>query len=209
MSEIITKDDGTEVEVFTQEELDTQKEEAIDQFKADNPDKSEEMDQLKEDIKEKEEENKAAKAELEKLGKKDFNFSKMREKNKIQENELDKLKGEMNDKLDGILDTVNEGKKSDIINDLAGDDKELKKKINFHFDRIKDEANTKEELEGKIKDAYTLATGGKGEPKGNFLSSEGAGGSVIKQEMSAETKDLGNKLGITDDDFKKLKKKGK
>ena len=205
MSEIITKEDGTEIEVFTQEELEAQKEAAIEEYKNENPDKSEEIEALKKEIEEKEEAFNSAKEELEKLGKKDFNFKKLREQNKNQETELEKLKTEMSDKLEAAITNLANDKKSDIISSLVGDDEELKKKVEFHYNRIKDEAKTKEEIMAKVNDAYFLATRQE-PPVGNYVSAAGAGNTKVKEEVSAKEKELGNALGITEEDREKYNK---
>lgn len=201
MSETITRENGEEAEVFSAEELETQKAEAVENYKEENQD----VETLKKELEEKKE-------ELEKLNDKDNNFKKLRDKGKEGEAEkveleekIEKLTGEMSDKLDSAISNLAGDKKTDIISSLVGDDEELKKKVEFHYDRIKDEAKTKDEIKAKVQDAYFLATRQEA-PTGNYMSSAGAGNVKVKSQVSAEEKELGDKLGITDEDRKKYNK---
>jgi len=67
MSQKIINDMGEEIEVFTNEELEAQKESAIEDYKTNNPDKTDELTKLQEDLQTKEE-------ELSKFKNKDLNF---------------------------------------------------------------------------------------------------------------------------------------
>lgn len=195
--------EGNEVEAISAEEVEAQKAEAIETYKTEHPD--EDIEVLQKQIEEKEEEVNIAKEELEKLGKKDFNFQKLREQNKTQESELDKLKTEMSEKLDQAITNLAGDKKADIINSLVGDDEELKKKVEFHYDRIKDEAKTKDEIQSKVNDAYFLATRQEA-PTGNYVSSAGAGNVKNEEQITPGEKEIGDALGITDEDRKKFNK---
>ena len=66
--------DGEEKEVFTTEELEAQKQAAIDEFKTDIPDRSEEIQTLQD--------------EITKLKDKDANFEKLRDFKKVGEGKL-------------------------------------------------------------------------------------------------------------------------
>ena len=191
--------EGNEIEnVLSVEDAEAQKAEALEEYKTENPDKSEEIETLKKSLEEKE-------AELEKAGDKDQNFKKLRDQKGDLEEKLEKATGEMSEKLDAAITNLAGDKKADIISSLVGDDEELKKKVNFHYDRIKDEPKTKEEIKAKIDDAYFLATRQEA-PTGGYISSAGAGNVKVKEQVSAEEKEIGNALGITDEDRKKYSK---
>jgi len=198
MSEIITREDGTEIEVFTQEEVEEQNANVLETYKTENPDKSEEMETLKKELEEKQ-------AELEKIGNKDQNFKRLRDQKSELEEKLEKATGEMSEKLEAAITNLAGDKKADIINSLVGDDEELKKKVFFHYNRIKDEAKTKEEISAKVNDAYFLATKQEA-PSGNFISSAGAGNVKSKAQITPGEKEIGDALGITDEDRKKYSK---
>ena len=67
MPQTIKDSEGNEIEVFTQEEIEGQKQEAIEAFKTENPDKTAELAELQEKMREAEE-------KLAKVGDKDYNF---------------------------------------------------------------------------------------------------------------------------------------
>ena len=56
MGQIIKSEDGTEIEVFTGDEIEQQKQAAIEQYKIDNPDKGDELILLQEELRVKQEE---------------------------------------------------------------------------------------------------------------------------------------------------------
>lgn len=209
MPKTISDSTGSEIEVFTAEELETQKNEAIDQYKKDNPDKSEEIDSLQKDLA-------TAKEELEKLGKKDLNFANLRQQKEAAETKVESLKKEIDDKIalakKEILEGVMKDHYNEIMKSLAGDDEELKKKIEFHYNRIQDVPTTKEEINKKLRDAWTLATKVEEASALNatVISSGGVSRPNVKSEkkFTPEEKDFGKKLGaaggieLKEEDFK-------
>lgn len=193
MPEKIEKD-GEEIEVFTQEEIDAQKTEAIDKYKEENPDNAEEMTELKE--------------KLQKAEDKETNFSKLRKiaedkgiKLDEKDEEFDKFREENKKEISELRNEVLTGKRTEAINKLS-DDPEERKKIKFHLDRLSKSDDDQEAFDSNLKDAYFLTT--KQEVKvPDYISSAGAGGSSVKEEeLSPDQKELGSKLDITDDDYK-------
>jgi oligoendopeptidase F len=145
----ITDDNGEAKEVFTVEELQEQKDAAIEEFKAANPDKSEEVTKLQD--------------ELEKLKGKDMNFANLRAQKEAAETKLaDVLKG-VDDKIStvkkDVLDGVMQDHYQDTLKALVGNDKELAAKVELQYKRLADVATTKAEVAKKLNDAYVLATG--------------------------------------------------
>lgn len=156
MSQKITNDQGDEIEVFTNEELEAQKQAAIEEYKTNNPDKTPELTKLQEDLKTKEE-------ELKKLQDKDLNFTNLRTAKEKAEKEIQDLKTSIDDKIGAakkeILEGVMKDHYNDVLKNLVGDDKELLAKVELQYKRLADSASTKEEIAKKLNDAYTLATG--------------------------------------------------
>src|SRR3990167_9199445 len=115
MSEIIKKEDGTEIEVFSAEELEAQKQEAIEQYKLDNPDKTEELTALQ--------------AELEKLKSKDVSIAELRKQKNNAEAKIEEIVKGTDEKITKVKQEIMEGVMQDHYNDtikaLAGDDEEL------------------------------------------------------------------------------------
>ena len=209
MPQNITDSSGEEIEVFTSEELEQQKEEALTQYKEDNPDKTEEMEALqkeRDEAKEKEEElQKQLDGELDK----DKNFANLRK----QKDEAEEKSKDMESRIDEkvatakteILEQNVEDYKKDQLNELAGDDEELKKKIQFHYDSFKDASTSKEDVSSKLRASWTLATANdRTEVQGSAFSSGGASGVKIKADnnFTPEEKGLGTKLGLEEKDLK-------
>ena len=201
MSEIINKD-GVDVEVFTPEEVEAQKEEArleaIEAYKAENPDKSGELEKL----------NK----ELEGFKSKDLNFGNLRKQKEDAEKKVADILAGVDEKINSVKKDVLEGVMKDhreeTLNSLTGGDEELKKKVEYHYNRLGDVASTKSEINKKLNDAYLLATGGTSEDiSTNVFSSGGVGKlktKVSETKLTPEEKAIGAKFGLKDEDFKRV-----
>jgi hypothetical protein len=105
------------------------------------------------------------KSKLSKMENKDYNFKKLRD---MTEEEVKKLSAQemeyktrlesIEEKERGFVEKTINSYKDNAFNQYAGEDEELKKKIQFHYDRIKDDATTQEEINTKTEEAYLLAT---------------------------------------------------
>jgi hypothetical protein len=192
----ITNDSGEEIEVFEKADLDA---------------KETELGAARKELQAKEE-------ELKKLTDKDFNFRKLEEAKSKAEGSVEKLTKDFEDKLAATKKEVLEGVLKDHFNDvlsqLAGDDVELRKKIELQYGRLTDPAANKEEVAKKLRDAYTLASKPVEDPGAlntSVISSGGVGRLNIKtdKKFSAEEKALGQKLAaaggikLEDKDFEK------
>lgn len=194
MPKTINDTEGNEIEVFTQAELETQKTEAIEQFKKDNPDKADEL--------------KTAQEELEKLKGKDMNFANLRAQKEAADKKVEDILKGVDEKVANVKKEVLEGVMKDHYNDtiknLSGGDKDVEAKIELQYKRIADTAGTKDEIAKKLQDAALLAGVNRGSSFDNSAFSSG-GVSKIKIEnkspLSEDEKDLLGKLanagGIT------------
>ena len=90
--QIITNEDGTEVEVFTAEELEAQKQEALEQYRLENPDKTGELELLQEELRE-------ARERLEKADDKSKNFANLRKAKEDAEAKIANITKEVDDKI--------------------------------------------------------------------------------------------------------------
>lgn len=205
MSQTIKQEDGTEIEVFTADEIEAQKQEAIEAYKSENPDKTDELTALQEELAKKEE-------ALEKSKNAGANFANLRKAKEEAEKKLeDVLKG-VDDKIGKVKNEVFEGVMKDHYNDtlkaLAGEDAETLKKIEYHYKRLGDPVTTKSEMSNKLKDAFLLATKKETDDALNtsVLSSGGVGRLNIKpqgQKLSDVEKSVAGKLGLSEADLKK------
>ena len=196
MSKIIQDSLGEDMEVFTGEELQSQREAAIEEFKIENPDKSGELETLQSELEAKEE-------ELAKLKNKDFNFANLRKQKDTAESKIEGLKKEIDDKIGLAKKEVMEGMLKGHYNEglkiLAEDNEELKKKIEFNYNRIQDIPTTESEITKKLRDAWLLSVEPENLDKLNttVLSSGGVGKLNIKsseEKLTPEEKELGKRL---------------
>ena len=198
---IIINEQGEEVEVFTSQELEAQKASVLE-------DKAKELEALQAELK----------TTNEKLGKfesKDLNFAKLREQKEEAESRVEKIRQDMEASLEKTKKEILEGVSKDFYNEtlggFSGDDEELKKKIEFEYNRLNDPVNSKADILKKLSDAHALAT--RVEDAGAFnasvVSSGGASRPKFKQSGSFtdDEKAFGKKLGaaaglkIEDKDF--------
>lgn len=155
MSKTVTDTDGQEIEVFSQEEIESQKQAAVEEYKQANPDNKDDLDKALADLKEKEE-------QLAKLSDKDLNFTKLREQKDAAEKKIDALAKEVDVKIGAakkeVLEGVMKDHYSETLKGLSGDDAELQKKIEYQYKRLQDSAASKDEVSKKLRDAWVLAT---------------------------------------------------
>lgn len=166
MPEKITKDDGTEIEVYTAEEVQTQKDEAI---KA----KEEEFGKTKAEIEAERDEARKA------LGERNSEFKQFR---KLSEDQVAKLSIAekalydnqlvMEDMRKAAEDTAKTSQELAVANAIkarAGGDEKLIKKLTDTYAVIGIQANTPEEINNKI----TMALGAIGTTEPDLLASLG------------------------------------
>jgi alanyl-tRNA synthetase len=171
---------------------------------------------LPEEAQKLQEEMKAKDAELEKLQNKEFNFKKLRdmtddERSKLTAAEMS-IKEEqekLRDEQSKVYTTLRDERKNDVVNALAGDDEELKKKILFNFDRIKDseKALSKEDISQIAHEAYSMSTSNRGGSPINRAvnhSGEAVEHKSSSSKISDDAKNVGRLLGLKDDDLKDL-----
>lgn len=189
MSKMIKNEEtGEEEEVFTADEVQAQREEEVKKYQEEHPDQSGELTALQEKLK-------LAEEKLGKASDKDKNFAALRK-------QVEDLKNGIDEKITSakseVLEGVNKDHYTDTMKTLAGDDEELKKKIEFHYKRLADPAGTKAEITAKLKDAYTLATGQSAEAmNSSAYGSGGAGRPKTKtgtEKLSQAEKDLAVKM---------------
>src|SRR3990167_11153641 len=121
-------EDGTEIDTYTEEELQAQKDEAIEQYKLDNPDKEGELAELQEKLRETEE-------KLAKADDKTTNMGALRKAREDAEKKLTDFDTKLEEKVNQVKREVIEGVNKDYLEDnlkaFAGDDAELQKKIEY------------------------------------------------------------------------------
>lgn len=218
MSTKIKNEKGEEIEMFTAEELQSKSDEAaeaakakvIEEYKAENLDKVDEIEKLQSDLEAARNDAEAATEELKKATGKEYNFSKLREAKEAAEKRADEANKKLENEVTGIKKLITDDAYNTTIEMLAGKDEDLKKKIEFHYKRLSDPADTKQAIEKKLRDAYILAAGGPPSGVGMeaFVSGAAPITNILKSNASTtikpEVKEFGKaKFGLTDEDFVK------
>jgi len=177
---IVKNEEGEDIEVFTQAELD----EKLKGFVA-----SDEVEALK--------------AQLVKMEEASKNNAILRkkaeeaEKNKSGvETEFNSFKEEANKKFGELSAKLSEKEIGEYIASLSTDP-DVVAKIKFNLGRISGE-DTKQ----NVIDAYKMSVDNATIPT-SFISSAGAGAGVETATISSDVKDLAAKMGVTEADFKK------
>lgn len=206
MPTTVKLEDGTEVEAMTPEEVEQVKQEAIDAFKAENPDKTAELAELQEKLREAEE-------ALAKKGDADKNFANLRKAKDDAETKINEFTKTLDEKVNQVKREVIEGVNKDFLNEkltaLAGDDEELRKKIEFEYNTTLKGVvpSSKAEIAEKLNKAYVLANPSEVNAlNSSVISSGGVGRLNIKgsdKKFTPEEKEIGKKFGLTDADFAK------
>jgi alanyl-tRNA synthetase len=200
---MITDSAGAEIEMFSADELEVQKTAALEEYKVSNPDRTSELESLQVELEEREK-------ELAKLKGKDLNFENLRKQKEAAEDRIEKVKREIESKLEATKKEVLEGVNKEHYNEelarLAGDDAELKDKIEFQYNRLTDLASNKMEVSKKLRDAWTLATKvDAGALNTAVISSGGVSRLNVRpsQKFSVEEMEVGRKFGLAKEDFEK------
>lgn len=205
--EDIYDQDGNPInETLTPEEVEQKIQDAKDEVAGEHQTK---VEGLEADLEEKNTLLKTAEESLGKEQEKDKNFGKLRGKKEEEEGKVKDLEGVvevLKKDIDGIKTDAKRQPVNTIINKLAGDDEELKKKIKFHYASfVVPEEDTEEKQKERIDNAYTLASG---LAPTNSLSGEavgsGGGNAPGTKEVeskgklsSTEASELGEKMGIS------------
>lgn len=178
-------------------------------------------DEIKAMVSEKETELTTVKEKLAKLENKEFNFKRLKdmtdaEKEKLSGIELDlKQKQEKleEDQKAFIEDQVKE-RKEYAFTSLAGDDKDLRAKLEFHFKRLDPDkpATTQEAIMARAREAYTLATGNSVQTRSQLSGAMGLQGTGMKAKAQnditadPEAMELAAKMGVSKEDIEKYSK---
>ena len=184
-----------------------------------------ELDKVKEEVKAEAEENSKVLAneittlqdtieekekELDKVGDKDLNFGKLRKQKEEAEKRLTDMKGDLESKIAGVEEKINNSKVDNEINKLANGDSELADKIKYHLNNFKpdeeqDSKKKEENFKSRLDNAFLLANG----KSNNSLSMDAvsSGGDYVplseNKPISEDAKDVARKLGLSDKEIGK------
>lgn len=181
-------------------ETETEKEEALNELKEEHAKKEEEFQTKITDLE----------TEMEKMGKKDYNWQKLRKSKEELEGLLSEEREKTDKKIEEIRTEIKGSKVDSTIRKLTGDDQELFDKVKFRYKTFEGEPENDEAFRKRVDDSYFLATGekptsplfaggvrtGAGKPP---PPPAGAGG----EKLSEGGKEVAKKMGISDEELKK------
>lgn len=198
----LKNDEGEEVEFMTQEEIDAHTTAKIEEAKKETltayeAEKAELNKQLKE-----------AQEALARSGDKDYNFSQLRKTVDTLKTAKEELENKFTTELTTLKKSLSQKTIDGFIKQESAGDEDVAKKLKYHYEKTLASMpeGTEEEIKAKVQSASLLA--GKPVSNGNtsFVSSSGAGNGKTKTggKLTADQMDLASKLGIEEDDIKKV-----
>jgi len=193
----LKNEEGEEFDVLTNEEIETQKNEAIELAKQDY---EAEKETLNRELAE-------AKEALAKTGDKDYNFSQLRKTVDGLKASKETLEKTFTSELSNLKKSLSEKTINGFIKEESGGDADLEKKLRFHYDKTLASmpAETEEDIRTRVKSASLLE--GRTNTNSSFISSAGSGNVKIKTEkLTQDQQDLANKMGVSQEDIKKYSK---
>jgi len=191
-----TNEDGEEVEGLSKEEFEAEAQKQKEEFETKET-------ELNETIK--------------KFEAKDLNFKALRGKSKEErETFLEKLDEKdkkfflANEENSARIDEINSNRTQEnqdiAVASLCGDDEELVKKVLANLELLNVEPKTKKEMVDKVTKAYNMSVDVKDRNPVLGVSRSTNEGDIVsknKKPMSAEVKEIGKKMGISEEDIKK------
>ena len=158
-----------------------------------------------------------AKIKLTKLENKDYNFRKLqdmteeeRKKLSVTELELKKQQEKLEEEQQNFRNTVVAELKDDVLYSLVGDDKALRDKILYNFDRIKgsEQVTKRSELVAMMREARDMLGGASKNPLTAAINYDGGPTPQKGATMGDDFLGMANKnFGISKDDFEKYSNK--
>jgi hypothetical protein len=176
--------------------LEENKEEIIDDTTEEEEEEVEETGEVSED---KHELSKDEYEEYQKLKTKEFNFNQLRKGTKTEKEEIKRAKEDLNKEWQEFRGNLEKERKEDALSLLVGGDEELRKKALYNYERIKDEAKTKDEIYRKMKDAVNMLGGGDAPSlmaMNNSYSGYRSFSEKRSEKLKPEQEDLAKELGF-------------
>jgi chromosome segregation ATPase len=194
---------GEEVEAFSQEEFDTKVAEAQAAADAKLAEKDTAMASLQ---KERDDAKLALEEAANKGGRESENYKTLKAALDLKDQKLNEVKTEMETIKGQRIEDI----KNSVLDQVAGKDPDLRKKIEHHFNETLKgvTANTPEEIKAKLENAKKLSI--EVDNPNPLDTINNGGGPGVQQEndgkgleFTSREKTLGGKLGIGQEDYKK------
>lgn len=213
MPKTIKQDDGTEIEVFTAEEVKAQVESQTSELlDAKLEEERARLEAEKEtELLEKDEDLANTKAELEKLRKKDMNFEALR-KSKTLSPEQEEAAKKTAEELSKLQETVAqiqkqplEAAKAQFVANNIGTDKDLIETFDFFYKKLSAGAKTLDEVNTALVAAFNATTAGTRQPSDSRITRVGVNDNYHSLNVEAESeasREFGAMLGLSPEDKK-------
>lgn len=175
----VKQEDGTEIEAYTKDELESQRNEAVENAKKEaltayETEKAELANKLKE-----------AEEALNKTGDKEFNFGQLRKSVEELKRKSEESEKAWKEKVTTLESSLNEKELREAIKSYSNGDEEMEKKIRFHFN---ESLGSISDLNERIAAASVLARVTKDNKiDSGVISSSGAGNGKVKTDGLTET----------------------
>jgi hypothetical protein len=199
--------DGEEREVLTAEEAATKATEAatkaIEDYKAEHPDQTEAVTKLNADLEKAKNDLAAA------IDKGDTNqVTRLRNERDAAQKALTEGVATLTKDFDTFKKDLLGDAQEQLLSKLAGNDKTLREKILFEFNRYNPTDTSKAGIEDRMQKAFNLVNGGRPVPKfTDNISGAGARGDgyipATQAELSDNAKAISKALGISEEQVKK------
>lgn len=176
--------DGNEVTAFSQEEVEAQKAEALKTA-------NEELENLKK--------------EKDALSNKDINFANLKESISKKDEEIKSLSTKIEEVNNGRITEM----QNDVLNRVAGDDKDLRESIMKEMDTFRDKPTTKEGMKDLALKALAIVKPAMvSNAMDDFKSASFGNGfrnikATTETEIKPELKTVASNMNISDEDWKK------
>lgn len=217
---------GKEIEVFTKEELDAEvkkatdtatsaaskladekAQQAIDSYKASNPDKTKEIEKLKNDLAEAVAKLEQAESYDDKSGNRDAQIERLRKEKDEAVGALTKKVEELTTTIQNNQTTAMQTTKNALLDKYAGKDPEARKKVELEFDKYRADEVTPEQMENRMKTAVSISGVKVEDAPGPLDGGNGAGGRGDgnygggKTVVTENATKIGAALGITKEEL--------
>lgn len=189
--------DGTEHEVYEADQVETALKEKEEVFTT-------EKEKLVADLKEKED-------ALAKSNEKAGDFKALRDAKEVAEKSLKDASDKHAQEVATLKGSNIKEHKDKLFGLIVGNDKNVEEKMKFHLENTLKAMpeTTSEEIDKKLKAAYTLVSGHADDERiSNLASSAGGGGPSEKVDVNPDLKKIGKNFGLDDKDWENAKKSG-
>lgn len=200
MPQIIKQEDGSELEVFTKDELEAETKKATEEIQKQVQDSTSALEQARKELEE-------TKAQIDKTDSKDENIKALRNLVQKQEKAIKTLEEKVSTDNTELKTILTSSTKSNVFAQITKGDKELAEKMELNWKLIQKDALTEDEIREKALLAYKMSVDTPNPRVINgVISNVPQGGGSGSQRVDEELSAIAGRFGISEDDIKKYSK---